>query len=129
MEPPTPISNTSFATSRIVDLEDKRPDGGETEASCGSPRVEECTEDRPNPMEPNDGSAEKSQNVQVDDDDTIEEPKSGVEFNFLEDLLSYYKKYGKKYEFEVMTKRTERGEDEFVRYVTIACALGWEDPK
>ncbi|KAF5471059.1 hypothetical protein F2P56_011531 [Juglans regia] len=95
MEPPASISNTSSATSRIVDSEDNRPDGGETEAPCGSPRSEECTEDRPSPMEPEDGSAEKSQNVQVDDDDTIEEPKSGMEFNSFEDLLSYYKEYGK----------------------------------
>ncbi|XP_035540001.1 protein FAR1-RELATED SEQUENCE 5-like [Juglans regia] len=124
MEPPAPISNTSSATSRIVDSEDNRPDGGETEAPCGSPRAEECTEDRPSPMEPGDGSAEKSQNVQVDDDDTIEEPKSGIEFNSFEDLLSYYKEYGKKCGFGVMTKQTERGEDESVRYVTLACARG-----
>ncbi|KAF5482418.1 hypothetical protein F2P56_002991 [Juglans regia] len=95
MEPPAPISNTSSATSRIIGSEDNRPDGGETEAPCGSPRAEECTEDRPSPTEPEDGSAEKSQNVQVDDDDTIEEPKSGMEFNSFEDLLSYYKEYGK----------------------------------
>ncbi|XP_035546562.1 protein FAR1-RELATED SEQUENCE 5-like [Juglans regia] len=75
-------------------------------------------------MEPGDGSAEKSQNVQVDHDDTIEEPKSGMEFNSFEDLLSYYKEYGKRSGFGVMTKRTERGEDESVRYVTLACARG-----
>ncbi|KAF5457562.1 hypothetical protein F2P56_021655 [Juglans regia] len=73
-------------------------------------------------MEPGDGSAEKSQNVQVDHDDTIEEPKSGMEFNSFEDLLSYYKEYGKRSGFGVMTKRAERGEDESVRYVTLACA-------
>ncbi|XP_035538479.1 protein FAR1-RELATED SEQUENCE 4-like [Juglans regia] len=88
MESPTPISNTSSATTRIVGSKDYRPDGGETEVPYGSPRVEECTEDRPNPTE------------------------------------SDYGKYGKKCGFGVMTKWTERGEDEFVRYVTLACARG-----
>ncbi|KAF5470849.1 hypothetical protein F2P56_011337 [Juglans regia] len=122
IEPPTPISNTSSATSRIVGSEDNKPDGGETEVPCTSPQVEECTEDRPSPMEPGDGSAEKSQNVQVEHDDTIEEPKSGMEFNSFEDLLSYYKEYGKRSRFGVMTKWTERGEDESVRWVTLTCA-------
>ncbi|XP_041016304.1 protein FAR-RED IMPAIRED RESPONSE 1-like [Juglans microcarpa x Juglans regia] len=124
MKLPTPISNTSFATSRIVGSENNRPDGGETEVPCGSPRAEECIEDRPNPTEPDDGSAEKSQNVQVDDDETIDEPKSGIKFNSFEDLLSYYKEYGKKCGFGVMAKPIERGEDESVRYVTLACARG-----
>ncbi|KAI9182519.1 hypothetical protein LWI28_026151 [Acer negundo] len=54
----------------------------------------------------------------------IEEPKKGMEFNSLEDLLSYYKSYGKKCGFGVRTKRTERGEDQIVRYVTLACSRG-----
>ncbi|KAK0592294.1 hypothetical protein LWI29_016742 [Acer saccharum] len=62
-------------------------------------------------------------NVETDGEDIIEEPKK-VEFNSLEDLLSYYKSYGKKCGFGVMTKRTERGEDQIVRYVTLACSRG-----
>ncbi|KAG6627411.1 hypothetical protein CIPAW_15G125700 [Carya illinoinensis] len=54
----------------------------------------------------NNGSGEKSQNVQM----------SGMEFNSLEELLSYYKEYGKKCGFGVMIKRTEREEDDSVRY-------------
>ncbi|XP_041025369.1 protein FAR1-RELATED SEQUENCE 5-like [Juglans microcarpa x Juglans regia] len=38
--------------------------------------------------------------------------------------MSYYKQYAKKCGFGVMTKRTEMGEDETVRYVTLACAHG-----
>ncbi|KAF5481730.1 hypothetical protein F2P56_002361 [Juglans regia] len=122
--PPTPFINTSSATSRIVDLDDNRPEGGETEAQCASARVEESNEDRPLPQETEDGSAGTSQNVEIDDDDMIEEPKSGMEFNSFEDLMSYYKQYAKKCEFGVMTKMTERGENETVRYVTLACARG-----
>ncbi|XP_041001718.1 protein FAR1-RELATED SEQUENCE 5-like [Juglans microcarpa x Juglans regia] len=47
-----------------------------------------------------------------------------MEFNSLEDLITYYKEYGKKCGFGVMTKRTEMGDDETVRYVTFACARG-----
>ncbi|XP_042959490.1 protein FAR1-RELATED SEQUENCE 5-like [Carya illinoinensis] len=57
----------------------------------------------------------------MDGDDV---PKSKMEFNSLEDLMSYYKEYGKKCGFGVMTKRSERGEDGTVRYVTLACARG-----
>ncbi|KAG6696725.1 hypothetical protein I3842_09G163000 [Carya illinoinensis] len=54
----------------------------------------------------------------------IEEPKLGMEFNSIENLMSYYKKYSKKCGFGVMTKWTERGEDDEVIYVTLACARG-----
>ncbi|XP_042952303.1 protein FAR1-RELATED SEQUENCE 5-like [Carya illinoinensis] len=125
MEPPTPISNTSSATSKIFGSEpDNRADGVESEAPCGSPIVEQRTEEQPNHTESNSGSPLKSQNVEVVDDDMIEEPKSGMEFNSLEELLCYYKEYGKKCGFGVMTKRTDRGEDDSVRYVTLCCARG-----
>ncbi|KAG2680740.1 hypothetical protein I3760_11G112000 [Carya illinoinensis] len=60
----------------------------------------------------------------MDDDDMVEEPTNGMKFNSFEDLLSYYKQYGKKCGFGVMIKRTEIGEDEAVRYVTLACVQG-----
>ncbi|KAG6631832.1 hypothetical protein CIPAW_13G117300 [Carya illinoinensis] len=125
MEQPTPFSNTSSATSKIVGSElDNKTDGGESEAPCASPIVDECTEDRPNLTECNNASGETSQNVEVVDDEAIEEPKSGMEFKSLEELLSYYKEYGKKCGFGVMTKRTDRDEDDSVRYVTLCCARG-----
>ncbi|KAG7953612.1 hypothetical protein I3843_12G117700 [Carya illinoinensis] len=124
MEPPTPHINTSSTTSNYKGTEDNRSDGGEIEAPCTSHRVEESTKDKRNIQEIEDGSAGTSQNVVMDDDDMVEEPKLEMEFNSLENLLSYYKQYGKKCSFGVMMKRTERGEDETIRYVTIACARG-----
>ncbi|XP_042972807.1 protein FAR1-RELATED SEQUENCE 4-like [Carya illinoinensis] len=47
-----------------------------------------------------------------------------MEFNFLEELLSYYKEYDKKCGFGVMTKQTDRDEDDSVRYITLCCARG-----
>ncbi|KAF5477025.1 hypothetical protein F2P56_003704 [Juglans regia] len=122
--PPTPLINTSSTTSILVGSDPNRPGGGETEAPCTSSTVEEINKDRPNPQETKDCSAGTSQNVEIDCDDMIEEPKSGMEFDSLQDLVSYYKEYGKKCGFGVMTKRTEREEDDTVRYVTLACARG-----
>ncbi|XP_042962627.1 protein FAR1-RELATED SEQUENCE 5-like [Carya illinoinensis] len=47
-----------------------------------------------------------------------------MEFNSLEKVLCYYKEYGKKCGFGMMTKRTNREEDDSVRYVTLCCARG-----
>ncbi|KAK1584477.1 hypothetical protein Q3G72_033344 [Acer saccharum] len=85
-----------------------------TPCSSNPPSVE-FNEDRPNPQKMEDCSSGTRQNVEIDGDDMIEKPKKGMEFNFIEDLLSYYKSYGKKCGFGVMTKRTERGEDQIVR--------------
>ena len=79
---------------------------------CSSnPPSTEFNEDRPNPQETEDCGSGTSQNVEIDSDDMIEEPKKVMEFNSLDDLLSYYKSFGKKCGFGVLTKRTERGED------------------
>ncbi|KAI9186987.1 hypothetical protein LWI28_023133 [Acer negundo] len=57
-------------------------------------------EDKPNPQETKNCNSGTCQNVEIDSDidgdDMIEEPKKGMEFNSLEDLLSYYKSCGKK---------------------------------
>ncbi|XP_042956375.1 protein FAR1-RELATED SEQUENCE 6-like [Carya illinoinensis] len=114
--------NTSSATSRFQGTEDNRyVVGEETDSPCTSSRVEEVNFDIPDEQETESGSAGTSKKTQMDD---IDEPMSGMEFNSLEDLISYYKEYGKKSGFGVMTKRSERGEDETVRYVTLACARG-----
>ncbi|KAK1589558.1 hypothetical protein Q3G72_035271 [Acer saccharum] len=98
-----------------------------TPSSSNLPSAE-FNKDRPNPQEMEDCSSGTCQNVEIDGDmdgdDMIKEPKKGMEFNSLEDLLSYYKSYGKKCGFGVITKRTERGEDQIARYVTLACSRG-----
>ncbi|KAK1552597.1 hypothetical protein Q3G72_019802 [Acer saccharum] len=71
--------------------------------SSSNPSSVEFNRDRPNPQETEDCSSWTCQNVEIDGeidgdidgDDMIEEPKNGMEFNSLEDLLSYYKSYGK----------------------------------
>ncbi|TXG64277.1 hypothetical protein EZV62_011271 [Acer yangbiense] len=65
-----------------------------TPCSSNPPSVE-FNKDRPNPQEMEDYSSRICQNIEIDGDDMIEEPKKGMEFNSLEDLLSYYKSYGK----------------------------------
>ncbi|XP_042939228.1 protein FAR1-RELATED SEQUENCE 5-like isoform X2 [Carya illinoinensis] len=87
----------------------------ERETSYGSPgerEIDDCTPGTSHVVPSSKG------------DDMIEEPKSGMEFNSFEDLFSYYKQYAKKCGFGVMTQRSERSEDQSVRYVTIGCARG-----
>ncbi|KAF5464628.1 hypothetical protein F2P56_014692 [Juglans regia] len=120
MEGQLSLSNTSV-TSRFMGTEDNRPSFGQTKSLATSSGVEEIHPNRPDAEEIECGSARTSEKVQMDGDD---EPVSGMKFNFLEDLMSYYKEYGKKRGFGVMTKRSEMGEDQTVRYVTFACARG-----
>ncbi|KAF5441779.1 hypothetical protein F2P56_037010 [Juglans regia] len=47
-----------------------------------------------------------------------------MEFNSFEELMDYYKQYAKKSGFGVMIRRTDKGDDETVRYVTLGCARG-----
>ncbi|XP_042962648.1 protein FAR1-RELATED SEQUENCE 3-like [Carya illinoinensis] len=113
--------NTSSVTSRFQGTEDNKPDVGETKLPCASSRVEEINSDKPDAQDTEYDSDGTSKKMQMDGDD---EPKLGMKFNSLEDLMSYYKECGKKCGFGVMTKSSERGEDETVRYVTLACACG-----
>ncbi|KAF5450028.1 hypothetical protein F2P56_030410 [Juglans regia] len=125
MGPPRPVIATSSATSARVS-EENRPDCLETKPPYSSTRVdEEIILDRPDEREIDDGTTGTPRVVpSLDSDDIIEEPKSGMEFNLFEDLLSYYKQYAKKCGFGVMTQRNERSEDQSVRYVTIGYARG-----
>ncbi|XP_041009321.1 protein FAR-RED IMPAIRED RESPONSE 1-like [Juglans microcarpa x Juglans regia] len=125
MGPPRPFIATSFTTSARIGQED-RPDCLEIEAPCTSTKGdEEILLNRPDERETDDGTTGTPQVVPSSDgDNIIEEPKSRMEFNLFEDLLSYYKNYAKKCGFGVMTQRSERLEDQSVKYVTLGCAQG-----
>ncbi|XP_040993336.1 protein FAR-RED IMPAIRED RESPONSE 1-like [Juglans microcarpa x Juglans regia] len=119
----TPFMTTSSATSGRVDIEEP-PECREIDLPCTSERVEESKKDRPNSQETQDGIA---RTLQLEDEvggDTIEEPKSRMKFNSFEELIVYYKQYGKKSRFGVMIKMIDNGDDGTVRYVTIGCACG-----
>ncbi|XP_035546621.1 protein FAR-RED IMPAIRED RESPONSE 1-like [Juglans regia] len=115
MRPPISLITTSSVTSLRVCTEDT-PDCRETEALCTSSKVNEESKE--------DSHARTPECVQKDGGDEIEVPKSGMEFNSFEELLSYYKEYGKKCGFGVMTKRSKKADDGTIRYVTLACACG-----
>ncbi|KAF5481868.1 hypothetical protein F2P56_002484 [Juglans regia] len=95
MEGQLSLNNTSVS-SRFLGMEDNRPDVGETESPRTSSTVEEINPDRPDAQETEYGNARTSEKMQMHDDD---EPKLGMKFNSLEDLMSYYKEYDKKCSF------------------------------
>ncbi|KAK0580907.1 hypothetical protein LWI29_007643 [Acer saccharum] len=86
-----------------------------TPCSLNPPSVE-FNEDRPNPQETEDCSSGKCQNVEIDGDGDgdgdhmIEEPKKGMEFDSLEDLLSYYKCYARNRSLSVTKRPTRKTE-------------------
>ncbi|XP_041007043.1 uncharacterized protein LOC121251759 [Juglans microcarpa x Juglans regia] len=87
---PTPLMTTSSATSERVDIEEP-PQCRETDIPCTSGIVEESKEDRPNSQETEDDIVETEQLEDEVGGDTIEEPKSGMDFNSFEELMDYYK--------------------------------------
>ncbi|XP_042964615.1 protein FAR-RED IMPAIRED RESPONSE 1-like [Carya illinoinensis] len=122
MRPLTPLMTTTSETAKIFGKGDTP---SETTAPCSSSRVhEQGEEDRPDSWETNDGTIRSPQLDQMDGGDMIEEPKTGMEFDSLEELMSYYKLYAKKCGFGSMTQRSERVDKESVRYVTLGCAHG-----
>ncbi|KAF5467623.1 hypothetical protein F2P56_011856 [Juglans regia] len=60
----------------------------------------------------------------TDGGDITEEPKPGMRFESENELMNYYKHYGKRYGFPVMTQRSKREKDGTVKYVTMGCARG-----
>ncbi|KAF5458474.1 hypothetical protein F2P56_022501 [Juglans regia] len=95
---PTPLMTTYSATSERVDIEEP-PKYRETDIPCTSERVEESKEDRLNSEETEDGIAGTPHLSDEVGGDPIQEPSSGMEFNTFEELMVYYKQYGKKNEF------------------------------
>ncbi|XP_035542832.1 uncharacterized protein LOC109019000, partial [Juglans regia] len=56
--------------------------------------------------------------------DITEEPKAGMCFESENELVAYYKKYGKQCGFGIMTQRSKREKDGTIKYVTLGCARG-----
>ncbi|XP_041021315.1 protein FAR-RED IMPAIRED RESPONSE 1-like [Juglans microcarpa x Juglans regia] len=56
--------------------------------------------------------------------DSLEEPKSGMLFSSKEELFAYYKQYGKQTGFGVMTQRSKKEVDGSAKYLTLGCARG-----
>ncbi|KAG2670594.1 hypothetical protein I3760_14G093100 [Carya illinoinensis] len=56
--------------------------------------------------------------------DIIEEPKVGMVFKSQDELVSYYKSYGKQCSFGIMTQRSHRFEDGSLIYITLCCSRG-----
>ncbi|XP_018857367.2 protein FAR1-RELATED SEQUENCE 5-like [Juglans regia] len=62
--------------------------------------------------------------VEDDDEVRVEAPRSGMEFDSMKDLTSYYKQYAKQESFGVWTQRTRKDDEGRPVYVTVGCARG-----
>ncbi|XP_042941107.1 protein FAR1-RELATED SEQUENCE 5-like [Carya illinoinensis] len=119
---PNPLMATSSGSAKKFGKGDTP---SESAAPCLSSRVQsQGEEDRPDSWETSDGNAGSPQVEEMGCGDMIEEPKTGMEFNSLKELNSYYKLYAKICGFGSMTQRSERDDKGSVRYVTLGCARG-----
>ncbi|XP_075671108.1 protein FAR-RED IMPAIRED RESPONSE 1-like [Castanea sativa] len=82
----------------------------EEEKTIGSSRVELNENNIEN-------ATEETRNVK----EKIEDPKVGMMFNSIDDIMKYYTRYGKEKGFAVAKRSSKKGDDGEVRYVTIAC--------
>ncbi|XP_042944575.1 protein FAR-RED IMPAIRED RESPONSE 1-like [Carya illinoinensis] len=61
---------------------------------------------------------------EIDCDETIEEPIVGMSFSSVEEVRSYYMKYGKQKGFGVCKRNSRQDDDGNVRWICLACARG-----
>ncbi|XP_035547418.1 protein FAR1-RELATED SEQUENCE 5-like [Juglans regia] len=114
----TPQVDINFASSsHVEEIQDPTPDSGEAE-TLSMPSVRDTVESKDNETSGIQNTAP------TDGGNSIEEPKLGMVFSSEEELVSYYKKYGKQCGFEITTQRSKRDENESLRYVTLGCARG-----
>jgi len=60
----------------------------------------------------------------IDGEKVVEEPKNGMVFGSIEELIDYYRNYGKQEGFGVKQKKKKKYENGDVHYITLTCARG-----
>ncbi|XP_062173728.1 protein FAR-RED IMPAIRED RESPONSE 1-like [Alnus glutinosa] len=60
----------------------------------------------------------------IDGDKVVEEPKSGMLFDSIEEVVDYYRNYGKQAGFGVTQKKKKKYENGDVHYISLTCARG-----
>ncbi|XP_042979899.1 protein FAR1-RELATED SEQUENCE 5-like [Carya illinoinensis] len=112
------IGEHSTSSSHAVEPENISPES--TEKSMSTPSYHDTVESN----QTDQSGPEPANVLHTERAEIVEEPKLGMVFQSEEELLSYYKNYGKQCGFGIMTQRSHRFEDESVRYVTVGCARG-----
>ncbi|XP_040994244.1 protein FAR1-RELATED SEQUENCE 5-like [Juglans microcarpa x Juglans regia] len=107
---PSSIGLNSASSRHVEEIQEPTPESREVETLS-------------TPSESKDDNEEGTA-VHTKEADIIEEPKLGMVFKSEEDLISYYKSYGKQCGFGIMTQRSHRFEDGRLRYITLGCARG-----
>ncbi|XP_042972763.1 protein FAR1-RELATED SEQUENCE 5-like [Carya illinoinensis] len=110
--PPSLIGIPSASSSRVEEIQEPTPDSREVEIFSTSSESEDNNE------------AEIENIVHNEGADIIEEPKVGMVFKSQDELVAYYKGYGKQCGFGIMTQRSHRFEDGSLRYIMLCCSRG-----
>ncbi|XP_042958128.1 protein FAR1-RELATED SEQUENCE 5-like [Carya illinoinensis] len=110
--PPSLIGILSASSSHVEEIQEPTLDLREVQIFSTSSESEDNNE------------AEIENTVHNKGADIIEEPKVGMVFKSEDELVSYYKGYGKQCGFGIMTQRSHRFEDGSLRYITLCCSRG-----
>ncbi|KAI5339859.1 hypothetical protein L3X38_019132 [Prunus dulcis] len=71
-------------------------------------------------MEKNDDEA-VSEEPELENRENVEEPLVGMTFNNIDDIVVYYREYGKQLGFPVRKRTSQKGDEGELKYVTISC--------
>ncbi|KAL7172245.1 hypothetical protein ACSBR2_031857 [Camellia fascicularis] len=72
-------------------------------------------------LEHNEGNIENESEKTSNVEEKVEDPKVGMLFDSIDELVEFYKLYGKAKGFGVSIRTSKKGTDGKVRYVTVAC--------
>jgi hypothetical protein len=64
----------------------------------------------------------RSKHKLIDEDKNVKEPKEGMLFGSIEELLEHYRNYAKQEGFGVVQKKKKKYENRDVHFITLACA-------
>ncbi|KAF5443395.1 hypothetical protein F2P56_035952 [Juglans regia] len=64
------------------------------------------------------------EDTNIECDETIEQPMVGMNFSYVEEVWSYYKKYGKQTGFGVCKRNSRQDDDGNVSWICLACVHG-----
>ncbi|CAL9007765.1 unnamed protein product [Prunus brigantina] len=71
-------------------------------------------------MEKNDDEA-ASEEPELENRENVQEPRVGMTFNNIDEIVVYYREYGKQLGFPVRKRTSQKGDEGELKYVTISC--------
>ncbi|XP_028077431.1 protein FAR1-RELATED SEQUENCE 6-like isoform X1 [Camellia sinensis] len=72
-------------------------------------------------VELNEANIENEMGEMENAEDNVEDPKLGMEFNSIDEIYNYYRRYAKQNGFSVSKRTCKKGDDGKTKYVSVSC--------